>query len=85
MRAKREWGSEDGAMEEQDRFGVRVGGMSEVEDIAVVAQAAEDRGTRRGGNREAVRADGDFAIIVDADVGLEAPDIRPPRAGRGGA
>jgi len=27
-------------------------------------------------------ADGDFAIVADADFGLLAPDERPPRAGR---
>ena len=30
-------------------------------------------------------ADGDFSIVADADRGLEAPDVRPPRAGRCGA
>ena len=29
--------------------------------------------------------DGDLAIVTDANLGLEAPDIGPPRAGRNGA
>ncbi len=29
----------------------------------------------------AVRADGDFTIVADADFGLLAPDERPPRTG----
>ncbi len=28
-----------------------------------------------------VRADGDFAVVADADFGLLAPDERPPRTG----
>src|SRR5512137_225770 len=30
-------------------------------------------------------ADGDFAVVADSDSGLLAPDVRPPRAGWGGA
>ena len=29
-------------------------------------------------------ADGDFAVVTDADAGLLAPDVGPPGAGRGG-
>lgn len=27
-------------------------------------------------------ADGDFAVVADADAGAPAPDVRPPGAGR---
>jgi hypothetical protein len=37
-------------MEKQDRFGLGIRGITQVEDIAIVAKAAEDRGARRGGN-----------------------------------
>src|ERR1022692_946432 len=32
----------------------------------------------------ALGADGDFAVVTDADAGLLAPDIGPPRTGRDG-
>ena len=33
----------------------------------------------------ALGADGDFAVVTDADAGLLAPDVGPPRALRSGA
>ena len=71
-------------MEQEDGFGVTVGGMTQVEDISVVALAAHDRGARRSVNSHAVGAQRDFTVVADADMGLEAPDVRPPGAGWGG-
>ncbi len=42
MRSKGEWGLEDWAMEEEEGFGVGIGGMPQVEDISVVALATQD-------------------------------------------
>jgi hypothetical protein len=50
VRSKLECGLEDWAMEKQDRFGLRIRGIAQVEDVAIVAKAAEDRGARRGGD-----------------------------------
>ena len=72
-------------MEEEGRFELGIGGMAQVEDISIIALAAHDRGARRGSDREAVGSEGDFSIVADSDSGLEAPDIRPPRAGWGAA
>src|SRR5574340_1411218 len=68
-------------MEEEDGFGLGIRGMAQVEDISIRALAAPDGGARRSGNVQAVGAQGDFSVITDSDAGLEAPDIRPPRAG----
>ena len=75
---------EDRAMEQDDGFGFGIGGMAEVVDVAVGAQAADDAGAWRGVNGLALGADGDFAVVADADAGLLAPDVGPPRTGRGG-
>jgi hypothetical protein len=69
-------------MEKDDRFGFWIWGMAEAVNIAIRAEAADDFGTRRGVNGMALRADGDFAVVADPDLGLLAPDERPPRAGR---
>ena len=58
--------------------------MAEIEDVTVWAQAADDFGTGRGVNGLAQGADGDHAVIADADAGLLAPDIGPPGTGGGG-
>ena len=73
-------GSKDGAMEQNDGFGLGVWGMAEVVDVAVRTQATKDRGTGWRINREALGADGDFALIADAEVEALTPDKGPPRA-----
>ena len=47
---------------------VFVGRRLEKEDIAVWQQAASERGTRRSLDAQAQIADGDFAVIADADL-----------------
>ena len=42
--------SEDGAMEEDEGFGLWIWGLLEVIDVAGGAETTEDGGTRRGGN-----------------------------------
>jgi len=59
--------------------------VAEIEDVSVWAQAADDFGAGRGVNGLAQGTDRDHAVIADADAGLLAPDIGPPRAGWSGA
>ena len=73
-------GSEDGAMEQNDGFGLGVWGVAEVIDVAVRAQTTNHRGTRWRIHRETLGADGHFAVIADADVEALTPDKGPPRA-----
>jgi len=54
--------------------------MTEEVDVPVRAQAADNGGTWRRSKGEALVADGDFAVVADADAGLLAPDVGPPRA-----
>ena len=72
-------------MEQDDGFGFRVWSVAEVEEVTVETEAADDLGTGWGVNGLALGADRDFAIVADADAGLLAPDVRPPRTLRGGA
>ena len=46
---------------------------------------ADDAGARRGIDGEAKVADGDGAVVGDADGGADAPDEAPPGAGWRGA
>ncbi len=57
------------------------GGVAEVVDVAVGAQAADDGGAGRGVHRLALGADGNLAVVTDAHGGALAPDEGPPRAG----
>ena len=41
---------EDGAMKQDEGFGLGVGGVTEVKDVAVWAEAADDGGTGRSVN-----------------------------------
>ena len=66
-------------MEEEDGFGLRIGGVTEVEDVTVRAQAADDGGAGWCVEGVALVADGDFAVVTDADARLLAPDVGPPR------
>jgi len=85
VRTKGEVVSEHWAMEQDDGFGVLVWGVAEVVEVAIGAQAADDGGARWGLDGLALGADGDFAVVADADAGLLAPDVGPPRTVRGGA
>ncbi len=71
-------------MEQDDGFGRRGGGVAEVVDVAVGAQAADDGGAGRGVHRLALGADGNLAVVTDAHGGVLAPDKGLPRAGGGG-
>jgi len=71
--------SKDWAMQENLGFGFWVGSVAEIIDVAIGAQATDDGGTRRGVKAQALVADGDLAIVTDADAGLQTPDERPPR------
>ena len=53
--------------------------MAEVVNISIWAEAADDGGAGWGVNGLALRADGDLAVVADADAGLLAPDVGPPR------
>jgi hypothetical protein len=72
-------------MEQDDGFGFGIGSMAEVVNVSIWAEAADDGGAGRGVNGLALRADGNLAVVPDADAGLLAPDVGPPRALRGGA
>jgi len=54
--------------------------VAEVVDVAIGSEAAEDRGTGWSVKGMALVAGRDFAVVTDADAGLLAPDIGPPRA-----
>ena len=58
--------------------------MTEVVDVAIGAEAADDGGARRSIQGLALGGDGDFAVVADADAGLLAPDKRPARTGGDG-
>ena len=72
-------------MEEDEGFGLWIWGLLEVIDVTVWAETTDDGGTWWGLNGLALGADGDFAVVADADAGLLAPDKGPPRAIRDGA
>jgi len=84
VRAKGERVLEDWAVKQDDGFGVWLGSMAEKEDVSVGSEATDDFAAWRGIKGLAQGADGDFAVIVNADASLLAPDIGPPRAGWGG-
>ena len=71
-------GLEDGTMEQDEGFGFEIGGVAEVVEVAIGTSAAEDGGTGWGVHGVALGADGDFAVVADADAGLLAPDVGPP-------
>jgi len=76
---------EDGAVEQNLRFGLGIGLVAEVVEVAVGAEAADDVGAGRGVKAHALGSDGDCAVVADADAGALAPDKGPPRTGRYGA
>lgn len=54
--------------------------MTEVEGVTIGTEAADDFGAGWSVNGMALRSDGDFAVVADADAGLLTPDVGPPRA-----
>jgi hypothetical protein len=68
----------DRTKEQNDGFGFGIGGIAEGIDVAIGAQAADDRGAGWSLNGLALGADGDFAVVADPDAGLLAPDKGPP-------
>jgi hypothetical protein len=54
--------------------------VTEVVDVTIGSQAADDFGAGWGVYGVALGADGDFAVVADADAGLLAPDVGPPGA-----
>ena len=72
-------GLEHWAVEEDDGFCVFVWGVTEIVDVAIGAEAAQDGGAGWSVNGLALGADRDFAIVADADAGSLAPDVGPPR------
>ena len=82
MRTKGDSSSKDRNMEEDDGFGFWIGGVTEVIDVAIRAQAADDGGARWSINGLTLGADRDFAVVADADASLLAPDKGPPRTKR---
>ena len=60
-------------------------GVAKEEDVSVGAETTQDGGSRGRVNGESLGTNWDLAIITDPNLGLEAPDIRPPWAGRCGA
>ena len=77
--------SKDRAMEQDEGFGFGIGGVTEVIDVAIGAQAADDGGAGWSINGLALGTDGDFAVVADPDAGLLAPDIGPPGTRRNGS
>ena len=72
-------------MAQDDGFGLFVWGVAEVVNVALGAQAANHLGTWWSDNGLALRADGDFTVVPDADASWLAPDVGPPRTVGGGA
>ena len=61
-----------------------VWGEAEVVDVTIGKKTADDGGAGWSINGLALCADGDGAVVADADTGLLAPDVAPPRAGGSG-
>ena len=59
-----------------------VGGVGQHGVVAGGMAAEADFGAGWCFDPQALGADGDAAIVADAERGADAPDIRPPRAGR---
>jgi len=68
-------------MEEDDGFGFWIWGVAEVVNVSIWEETADDGGARRSLNGMALGAGGDFAVVADADAGLLAPEVGPPRTG----
>ncbi len=81
---KETWDLEDGDVEQDDGLDFGIRGLPEVIDVTVRAQAADDGGTWRRSKGVALIADGDFAVVADADAGVLAPNVGSPGTFRGG-
>jgi hypothetical protein len=68
-------------MHEDNGFGFGIWSLFKVIKVTIGAQTADDFGTRGSINGLALRTNGDFTVIADADLGLLAPDEGPPRTG----
>ena len=64
----RSWRSEDRGVKQDAGSGVFVWRGFEEEEVAIGTQAANEGGAWRGIDGEAEVADGDFAIVADADL-----------------
>ena len=84
VRSKLEWVQKTGQWSRTMGLAFWIWGVAEVVDVAIGAEAADDGGAGRSVNGMALGADGDFAVVADADAGLLAPDVGPPRAVGGG-
>jgi hypothetical protein len=62
-------------MEQDDGFGVLIGGVAEIINVTVWTETTDDGGAWRCLNGLALGADGDFAIVTDANAGLLAPHL----------
>jgi len=72
--------SEHRAVEQDDGFGAWIRRVAKVVNVAIWAEAADDGGAGWGVNGLALGTNRDFAVVADADAGLLAPDVGPPRA-----
>ena len=66
-------------MAQDDGSGFWVWRMAEVVNVSIGAETADDGGPGWRVNGLALGADGDLAVVPDADAGLLAPDVGPPR------
>jgi hypothetical protein len=66
-------------MEQDAGCGLGIGSLTEVIDVPIGAEAADDGGAGWCGEGVAVCPDRDFAVVADAHAGLLAPDVLPPR------
>ena len=72
---------EDGAVEEHSGLGFGIGVVSKEVDIAVGAQAPDNRSSGRRIDSLALGGDRDPAVVADTDAGALAPDKGPPWTG----
>ena len=63
-------------MEQADGLLFGIGGMAEIEDVAIGTEAGNHATARRSGNGVTLKLDRRFAVIADARAGLLAPDLR---------
>ena len=68
-------------MEQDEGFGLGIRGVTEVVDVTIVTQAADEGGAGRSVHGLPVGTDGNLAIVADAHGCLLAPDEAPPRTG----
>ncbi len=78
---KRTRGLEDGAMEQDQRFGLRIGRGPQVVDVSIGPQAAQDGGSRWSVDGVAGQANGVFAVLAHTHGDALAPGVGPPSTG----